>query len=151
MKVGEYIEQLCRLMPEVGHSDTETHFVDLNDDKRQTKIAKTLRYPYVMLIKDSERWDDDGEKIIEHYSLSVMTHVKDTGNYGEIERALSLTRQILMTIFAVMAQDKRDRKTYWLITASWSGEEVYDVENVDNAQYGKGCGFSLRECPIVRN
>ena len=147
MKVAEYIERICRAIPEVGHTDNEMHFVDLNDDKRQSGIAQRLKYPYVMIVQDGERWDNDGEKVVRHYSLSVMTHVKDTGNYQEVAMALSLCREILMTIFAMLMEGRRARKERWLTTADWSGEEIVDIENVDNAQWGKGCGFSLTECP----
>ena len=45
--VASYLEQLCREHKLVAHSDSEQHFVNLNDDKRATALVNELHYPAV--------------------------------------------------------------------------------------------------------
>ncbi len=136
--ISDYFEGLCRNHPEVAHSDRECHFVNLNDDKKQTFMADTLRYPAVMFETSGYVVRMAGDTLTKRHQchLQVVTHVSDTGDYAEIEKALSDCDGILTDFLAKMLLDKRNRLPRWMAGLSMEGIEVIPIENKGDALYG---------------
>ena len=133
-----YVEALCRTHKSILHSDTECHFANLNDQKNSLVPTK-MRYPMVMIETSGYKYtgsDIQYEKSRE-VTISIMTHVKDTSDYAEIESSLALCEQILDDFFAKMVEDKRVRSHRFLNNIGLSDIEVSSIENKDDALYGQ--------------
>ena len=137
-ELSSYIEELCREHVEVQHSDVECHYVDLNNDKKQTKLADELRYPGVMFSTGSYRFIGTGTSIQKYHAcrLEVWKHVSDTGDYAEVESALLQSEEILNDFIARMSYDKQFRRVGCLTGISFDGCVVQELENKSNALYG---------------
>ena len=97
-KFSAYIEQLCRRHKKLRHTDEDRHFVNLNEDSKDTSLVDELRYPAVFF--ETTGYKISGSSIDEMKKtytchIEAFTHVSDTGDYGEVESALSETEQIL--------------------------------------------------------
>lgn len=136
--ISDYIENLCRRHKEIKHGVTGCHFVNLNDDKQQTAQAETLRYPAVMFETSGYTIVDKGGSYCKRHQcrLQVVTHVMDTGDYAEIETALSLCDTIFTDFLSRMIMDKRKRNPNWLLGLTMNNIEVIPIENKSNALYG---------------
>lgn len=136
---SKYLEQLCRLHEKLRHSDDERHFVNLNEDSKNTSLAEELLYPAVFFettgYKISGSSIDDMKKTYTCH-IEAFTHVCDTGDYGEVESALSETEQIINDIFAKINLDKYRREPKWLQGVSLNGIDVVPLQNEKNALYG---------------
>lgn len=135
----DYLERLCREHVMLRHSDEERHFVNLNEDSKDTSLADELRYPAVFFETTGYTiggvsQDDMRKTHICH--LEVFTHVADTADYAEVERALSDTEQIINDIFARMLRDRQRRRPSWLVGLSLDGIDVVPLQNDKNALYG---------------
>ena len=153
--ISDYMEGLCREHCKVGHTDSECHYVNLNDDKRQTAQATLLRYPAVMFETAGYVTQANGDGFTKRHQchLQVVTHVTDTGDYGEIERALAECDGILTDFLTRMLADKRRRTPRWMTGMDIGNAEVIPVENRGDALYGVLAEFYLPEqiCTINDN
>ena len=98
-----YLEQLCRKHEKLRHSDEERHFVNLNEDSQNTSLAEELHYPAVFFETTGYRISGGSiDEMKKTYTchIEVFTHVSDTGDYVEVESALSETERIIDDIFA---------------------------------------------------
>lgn len=146
--VAEYFEQLCREHKLLRHSEAEPHFVNLNDDKRNMGLAQELRYPAVYFESTDFVLRVASDQIVRDYTchMEVFEHVSDTGDYGEIERALSSAERILTDIFARMMHDRtrRAQDLKWLLRmASPTAIKVVPLQNEHNALYGYMAEFTV--------
>lgn len=137
-ELSNYIEDLCRSHILIKHSSKECHFVNLNDDKKQTGLAQRLHYPGMYFATSGYRLKGTDTDMKRNHTcrLEVWSHVEDTGNYGEIELRLSQANEILCDILAKMIHDKRKRTVPVLKGISLDGVEVKDIMNASNALYG---------------
>lgn len=137
-ELSNYIEDLCRRHIKIKHGSKECHFVNLNDDKKQTGLAQRLHYPGVYFSTSGYRLQGNDTDVKRYHTcrLEVWYHAKDTGNYGEIELRLSQANEILCDILAQMIHDKRQRKVPVLKGISLDGVQVEDIMNASNALYG---------------
>ena len=145
--LSEYIENLCRQHRFINHRDDDCHFVDLNNDKKQTYLADKMRYPAVFFSNNGYRMQviDNNIKRNHNCRIEVWSHVKDTGDYQEIESALEMANECLGDILAKMLYDKRQRTQSFLMGVNLDGAQVYDVENKSNALYGCYVDFTYTE------
>lgn len=139
--VADYIEQLCREHNSVRHSSEEPHFVNLNDDHRNTSLAQELRYPAVYFESTDFALNISSQSLRRDYTchIEVFQHVTDTADYAEVERALSSSEQIITDIFARMIHDrmKPSPDLRWLrYIASPQLAKVVPLQNEQNALYG---------------
>lgn len=146
--VTDYIEQLAREHMMVRHTDESPHFVNLNDDKRNTSLAQELRYPAVYFESTDFQIEASSTSVSRNYTchLEVLVHVTDTGDYAEVERALSDSSQIITDIFVRMMHDRVRRKPEykWLLSLSPSSPiKVLPIQNAENALYGCLAEFSV--------
>lgn len=144
-ELSDYIENLCTRHTALLHSDTECHFVNLNNDKKQTHLADEMRYPGVFFEVGGYRLTGVGKDIKQNYtcSLEVWSHVEDTADYTEIESVLSECNGILCDIFAKMITDKVQRTVPILKAISLDGVQVEDITNASNALYGCHAVFTV--------
>lgn len=146
--VAQYIEQLCREHTAVCHSDTEPHFVNLNDDRRNTALADELRYPAVYFEATDFTLAVTSSQVWRRYTchIEVFQHVADTADYAEVERALSSSEQIITDIFARMVCDRATTSPQlkWLRCIDLSqGIKVVPLQNEQNALYGYMAEFTV--------
>lgn len=146
--VTDYIEQLAREHMMVRHTDESPHFVNLNDDKRNTALVQELSYPAVYFESTDFQIEASSTSVSRNYTchLEVLVHVTDTGNYAEVERALSDSSQIITDIFVRMMHDRVGRKPEhkWLLSLSPSSPiKVLPIQNAENALYGCLAEFSV--------
>ena len=136
--LSNYIEDLCRRHILIKHGSREHHFVNLNDDKKQTALAQELHYPAVYFSTSGYRLQgtDTAMKRMHTCRLEVWYHVTDTADYAQIEQRLSQANDILCDILAQMIHDKRQRAVPALKGITLDGVQVFDIENRDNALYG---------------
>jgi len=137
-ELSNYIEDLCRRHILIKHSSSERHFVNLNDDKKQTALAQELHYPAVYFSTSGYQLQgtDTAMKRMHTCRLEVWYHVTDTADYAQIEQRLSQANDILCDILAQMIHDKRQRAVSVLKGIMLDGVQVFDIENRDNALYG---------------
>ena len=134
-----YLEQLCRKHEKLRHSDEERHFVNLNEDSQNTSLAEELHYPAVFFETTGYRISGSSiDEMKKTYTchIEVFTHVSDTGDYAEVESALSETERIIDDIFAKINLDKYRRMPKWLQGMSFDGIDVVPLQNEKNALYG---------------
>lgn len=143
--LSDYIEALCRRHILINHSDDECHYVNLNNDKKQTSLAEGLRYPAVYFSTSGYRLTGLDVNVKRNHTcrIEVWYHVEDTANYLEIEQKLSYANDILCDILAKMINDKRTRTVEVLKGINLDGVEVLDIMNRDNALYGCYVDFSV--------
>ena len=146
--VTDYIEQLAREHMMVRHTDESPHFVNLNDDKRNTSLVQELRYPAVYFESTDFHIEASSTSVSRNYTchIEVLVHVTDTGDYAEVERALSDSSQIITDIFVRMMHDRVGRKPEhkWLLSLSPSSPiKVLPIQNAENALYGCLAEFSV--------
>lgn len=146
--VTDYIEQLAREHMMVRHTDESPHFVNLNDDKRNTALVQELRYPAVYFESTDFQIEASSTSVSRNYTchIEVLVHVTDTGDYAEVERALSDSSQIITDIFVRMMHDRVGRKPEhkWLLSLSPSSPiKVLPIQNAENALYGCLAEFSV--------
>jgi hypothetical protein len=146
--VAKYLEQLCREHSLVNHSDDAPHFVNLNDDKRNTALAGDLLYPAVYFEATDFQLTASSTSVSRIYTchIEVFAHVADTGDYAEVEQALSLTAQIITDIFVRMMHDRMARKQEhkWLLLLDPDTQvKVLPLQNEQNALYGCMAEFAI--------
>lgn len=137
--LSDYIETLCRRHILLKHSDNDCHFVNLNDDKKQTFLSEKMHYPGVFFsVESGYRLNGTDVGLTRNYTcrIEVWYHVEDTANYFEIEQKLSQANEILIDILALMINDKRKRSVPVLMGVNLNGCQVLDIENKSNALYG---------------
>lgn len=150
--VVTYIESLAKRHKSVLHSKSECHFADLND-KKNSLLPTQMRYPFVMFEATGFKFANNGvaPTKIRTCSLSVMTHVSDTGDYAQIETALALTEQIVTDIFTQMCVDKHNRDYRFLLNVDMSDSEVTPIENHDDALYGQIATFQFNDSVCIKD
>ena len=152
--ISDYIEQLCRDHPDVRHTDSECHYVNLQDE-HQTMQANQLNYPAIFFETTGYRVNPHDDMLSKRYEchLQVEQHVTDTGDYAEVERAIAKSDAILTDIFITMWNDRRRRNPRWLYGMSFENIDVVSVENRGNALYGVLARFyiSIPVCTIPKN
>lgn len=108
MTFSDYIEQLCREHTQIGHSDTEVHFTDLDNDA-QNCYARKMHYPCVVL--DEGDFDVRGQEpqpvMVDTCMIMFLAHVKDTGDADEIRSTFAKTRTICEDFLKRMLRDKK--------------------------------------------
>lgn len=137
-ELRDYIEKLCRTHVSIRHSDNECHFVDLNNDCRNTALSDRMRYPGVFFESSGYTLRGSGANITRYanVSIEVWKHVTDTADYEQIEEALDSCGDILTDFFSKMTIDRRERSLRFLLGITLDGVQVQDVENMQNALYG---------------
>lgn len=135
----------------LGHREYEPHFAYMNDEKDMLLPAQ-MGYPFLLfghggfqnISDDQRRW-----QVI----LSVQTHVSDTGDMAERNRALNLCHTILDDIVARITSMELKLTESWTRGIDLEGATGTPIENVDDALYGWMLEFSiiLPWCKVVND
>lgn len=146
-QLRDYIEDLARRHCEVHHRTDQPHFVDLNEDNRNTQLAQRMNYPGVYFESSGYTLRGEGANMLKYINvrIEVWDHVTDTADYAQIETKLEKCEQILTDFFAKMMLDRRDRSQRFLLGISLDGVEVTDIMNEQNALYGVRATLSVPE------
>lgn len=150
--ITNYIETLARKHKSVLHTDEDCHFANLNDQKN-TLLPDQMRYPFVMFESTGFKLSTNGISPVKTRTctLSVLTHVSDTGDYAQIETALALCEQIVTDFFAKMKVDKSNRSYSFLMNVDLTESEVIPIQNQDDALYGQVASFAFNESTCIKD
>ena len=135
-------KSLAKNHRKVGHREYEPHFAYLNDEKAML-LPANMNYPFVLFGhggyqvlagETQRRWS---------VVLSVQTHVTDTGDDREKNRALNLCGESLDDLLsrATSLYEKMDEP--WTRGFDLTDALATPIENADNALYGWAIEFSL--------
>lgn len=153
-ELSNYIEGLCRMHKKLRHRPHDIHFVNLSEDKKQTFLSERMHYPCVVFSTANYTFNGMGTDVkkVQTCRLQVLTHVRDTADYGEIELKLSLCDSILSDIFAKILDDRHKGVEPSLRTFNIDGLKVQRIENQSNALFGYHTEFTLSEqlCVVDR-
>ena len=153
-ELSKYIEGLCRRHKQLRHRPHDVHYVNLNEDKKQTFLSERMHYPCVVFSMGDYSFDGIGTDVkkVQTCRLEVLDHIMDTANYGEIEEKLSLCDSILCDIFAQILDDRHKGNEPSLRAFAINGLKVQRIENQSNALYGYHTEFTLSEtlCVVER-
>lgn len=153
-ELSNYIEGLCRMHKKLRHRPHDIHFVNLSEDKKQTFLSERMHYPCVVFSMGNYTFNGMGTDVkkVQTCRLQVLTHVRDTADYGDIEEKLSLCDSILSDIFAKILDDRHKGVEPSIRTFNIDKLKVQRIENNSNALYGYYTEFTLSEqlCVVER-
>lgn len=153
-ELSNYIEGLCRMHKKLRHRPHDIHFVNLSEDKKQTFLSERMHYPCVVFSMGDYTFNGMGTDVkkVQTCRLQVLTHVRDTADYGDIEEKLSLCDSILSDIFAKILDDRHKGVEPSIRTFNIDKLKVQRIENQSNALYGYHTEFTLSEqlCVVDR-
>ena len=153
-ELSNYIEGLCSRHKRLRHRPHDIHFVNLNEDKKQTYLSERMHYPCVVFSLGDYTFDGMGTDVkkVQTCRLQVLSHVRDTADYCDIEEKLSLCDSILSDIFAKILDDRHKGVAPFLRAFDIDGLKVQRIENNSNALYGYHTEFTLSEqlCVVDR-
>jgi hypothetical protein len=142
MTITKIIEELARAHTLVLHSDCEKHFAS-QADELDTSIDSLLHYPAILLKEDGSRIKGatGSYTMVRRFTLSVIEHVDDTGDYQLIDEVFLRTRRIAFDILNELHARKR---LYALLKGfSLDGTEIYPILNSADSLFGQMVTFSL--------
>ena len=143
-RLKKLIELLAKNHRKLGHREYSPHFAYLNDDK-DMKLPSEMQYPFVLLGhggcmilpgEDKRRWQ---------VLLSVQTHVSDTGDEREKNRAFDLCLGILDDLLSRLTSSKMKMLAEYSFTRgiSLDNSTMTQIENADMALYGWAIDFTI--------
>lgn len=141
-EVKNYIEFLARQHRLLGHREHTPHFAYLNDEK-DLRLPAEMGYPFVLFGHDGYQMTEDGSHLRWSVLLSVQTHVADTGDEREKNRAMNLCGRILLDILARATSMEEMTKHRFLRGISLGGATATPVENAGGSLYGWVIEFAI--------
>ena len=141
-RLRKYIESLAEKHRLLGHREHSPHFAYLNDEKDMLLPAQ-MCYPFVLLGHNGYQVTDDGERLRWSVVLSVQTHVSDTGDEREKNRAVALCGKILNDLLSRSRSLDERTLNRWLVGLDLSGAIASPVENEADALYGWVIEFGI--------
>ncbi len=128
--VKEMLEYLSKFHRDILHSELEKHFVS-DSDECETSIDSLLCYPAVFFLEQGCKISGEAASysMITTYSLSVLEHVEDTGDYSMIDFTYKKTKRILLELLNLLLSLKRK---YSKLLGGFSLHEV-EIDPVNNA------------------
>lgn len=126
----------------VGHEEYEPHFAYLNDEKDML-LPANMAYPFVLFGHGGFEVLDGGEMRRWSLLLSVQTHVTDTGDDREKNRALNLCASILDDLLVRATSLPMKMKEPWTRGFELDGAHGTAIENEDDALWGWMIEFSV--------
>lgn len=146
-----YIEQLCTKHVEIRHSETDTHFLQLNDDE-QFHDMKSLTFPIVTLDKLTVSYtgQEDATRKSRYCELMFLDSA-GAGDFVAIQDAKNRMERVAEDFIKKMKADRKNRIQYpFLRTLVLSGIEFNFVENKAHGLYGGLLSFDF-ELPFVED
>lgn len=141
-KVKKFFKLLAMKHRKLGHREYDPHFAFLNDEKDMLLPAQ-MGYPFLLLAHG-------GYQILEgevtrrwNLTLSVLTHVTDTGDDREKNKALNLCSEILDDIVTRATRGETKMELPWTRGFDLEGATATMIENADDALYGWVIDFSV--------
>ncbi|MBR2155044.1 MAG: hypothetical protein IJ901_10595 [Bacteroidaceae bacterium] len=136
MYFSEYIEGLCRMHKDIGHSEKECHYSDLNEDAQNAYSHLRMHYPCVVLDEgDAEFGGSESQTYqTDSYLLLFLDHVRDTGDAAEVRSAFRRMKGIALDFLKRMRRDRR--RLPLLNRFEVVGVELYRVYLQDAGLYG---------------
>ena len=141
-RVKEYIKSLAQNHRLLGHREHSPHFAYLNDEKEMLLPAQ-MCYPFVLLGHNGYQVTEDGDHLRWNVVLSVQTHVVDTGDDREKNRAVNLCGRILDDILSRSCSMEARMSHRWLVGLDFLGSVASPVENESDARYGWVIEFGI--------
>ena len=126
----------------LGHREHSPHFAYLNDEKDMLLPAQ-MHYPFVLLGHNGYQVTEDGDHLRWNVVLSVQTHVSDTGDDREKNKAVNLCGRILDDILSRSRSLDARMAHRWLTGIDLSGASATPVENEADALYGWVIEFGI--------
>ncbi len=135
--ITELVKYLTMYHREILHSKSKKHFVS-QADEMSTSVDSVLHYPAVFLYNQGYRitGEPGGYSMNTTFSLSVLEHVTDTGDYVQIGQVLEKTNRILLELLNLLVLLRRK---YPKVLAGFSltNVEIEPVDNASNSLYGQ--------------
>ncbi len=140
----DYLEGLCTVHKEIKHSDSETHFVNMNEEVVSGNDSH-LYYPCVMLEKDVFTYTTVDGKIMKktNFIILILDHVSDSRDYDCILSTIRKCETILDDLFKRMLEDKKERKFKFLLGFDLDGTQAENIENKNQSLYGVAATFNI--------
>lgn len=151
-EVNEYFKTLAMNHCLVRHDESHPHYCCLNDEKEMLLSAQ-MNYPFVFFAFGGSEISDDELHETWGILLSVQTHVGDTGNHAEVNKASNLCLSILDD-FLVRATSREAKDEHpWLRGLDLSGSQKTAIENESDALWGwmVECRLTLPWCRRVED
>ncbi len=141
--VIQYFKHLAEQHSSIRHDDKgECHFSSLPEDA-QNKFARRMHYPCMTVVKGNIDWMG-AEQInkVRDLSLIIADHVRDTGDYVQVQKVLDDAEKILDDCIKRMCRDRRKGVSV-MQRFNLSGAEAVEVYLEDAALYGWAFLFNL--------
>ena len=139
MTFEEYIEELSRQHPAIQHEvDEECHFSCLADDS-QTKLARTMRYPCVVVDTGDFAFGGQVGNVLMNteYSIMFLNHVRDTGHEFEVLSTFRRMKKVSLDFMKKFLRDKKKPELRQILGRfSVIGSEGHRVYFKDSGLYG---------------
>ena len=143
-RLKNLIELLAKNHRGLGHREYEPHFAYWNDDK-DMKLPAEMHFPFVlfghggcMILpgEDKRRWQ---------VLLSVQTHVADTGDERERNRAFGKCLDILEDLLSRWTSPKMKMEPSYSFCRgiSLANSTISQIENADMSLYGWAIDFTI--------
>lgn len=149
--VTEILKYLSTLHREILHSDSEKHFVS-DPDESETSIDSLLFYPAVFFLEQGDKITGEAASYSMNttYSLSVLDHINDTGDYARITLTYKKTKRILLELLNILTSLKR-KYPRLLGGFSLNGIEITPVNNAADSLYGYIAEFKISAPYVAAN
>ncbi|MDH6355477.1 hypothetical protein M2132_001820 [Dysgonomonas sp. PH5-45] len=141
-----YIESLCAKHTSIRHSPSKKHFVRLDNDELLQEGKSNIFYPVVVMEKLTITYSglEDSFRKSRHIELLFLDHVRDAGNFGNIESIFTNMESIAEDFLKKIRIDKRDTSNYpFLKSLVISNAEIEYVENIHTHLWGVLLAFDM--------
>ena len=147
-RVKAYFKKLAEQHIALQHSESHPHFCYLNDEKEML-LPTQMGYPFLMLGHGGFSITDDEMHQRWQMMLSVQTHVTDTGDEREKNRATGICLRILNDILVRSVSREARLTEKWLRGIDLGNAVVSLIENESDSLYGWVVEFQI-ELPWCR-
>lgn len=145
-----YIKSLCEKHVAIKHSFSESHFIELNNEK-QLNASKLQLYPLVALDKLTISYggQNDSMKKSRIVDILFLDKSKYVGDYEEVQRIKNEMERVAEEFVVKMKIDSRDRIHYpFLRNLVIDSIELNLIDNEQINLHGALLSFSY-ELPFV--
>ena len=140
-----YFEKLSEAHAKVQHvPEKSIHYAYLEDQKDNI-IPSELEYPLVQFGHEGYSYTGTSGSWKKSYkcSLTITSHVEDTGDAALIERTIAEMEGIMDDFIGKMMSDRKSNKYKYLRSMDISNSQVVPVQGADDALFGCTTNFVL--------
>lgn len=138
-----YIELLCTQHVDILHTQDDTHFIELNDEK-QLASGKNQVYPLVALDKLTINYSGANDGMLKSRVCDIMFLEKSpAGDYVRMQEIKNKMERVAEDFVVRMKQDSRDRAKYPFLRNLVVGSiEINQIDNEGINLHGALLSFS---------